>query len=82
MNDDTVCSAATCSHYSLCYKRRAIQQALPTVNFAEVLLGKAPKQRIEKAGEAAAADLGKRVSEWVGKWCPDRDGAKKEPEAA
>ena len=63
----------TCRHYTVCYKRQVVQKLVPTVNLAEVVLGKNPNQRIEKAGEEAAKELGTALSGWMAKWCPDRE---------
>jgi hypothetical protein len=65
----------TCSHYPVCIKRMRIQQVMASKTAAEALLSKEPNQRIEKAGEEAAAELGAAVSAWAGKWCPNRETA-------
>ena len=70
--ESALCNGDYCLSYAVCIKRQTIAKALPTKNFAEVLLAKERGQRIEKSGESAAEDLAKRVQEWVGTWCPNR----------
>ena len=76
MNEDNFHCDKTCLHWDICWKRPTLEKALPAAKFAEVLLGATPGQRIEKAGEAAAADLDLMMHEWAGKWCPNREAAK------
>jgi len=67
-----LCNGDYCLCYAVCIKRQTIAKALPTKNFAEVLLARERGQRIERSGEAAAEDLAKKVQEWVGTYCPNR----------